>query len=186
MASRPSPSPIPAMGWRTWQAPISQARQTGAEVILCTGGMSVDPDDNTPRRDQAERGEDRHLRRPGACPALCSCWATTTTAPPSWACRLRHVRRGHHLRPSAALGGGGCKRHQGVDRSPWGRAACVSAASPAAGPSAPLESKNQPGAGASGAGFFHSLSSFEYHVSLTPDLQSRVQPYYHQERKISP
>ena len=27
---------------------ISQARQTGAEVILCTGGMSVDPDDNTP------------------------------------------------------------------------------------------------------------------------------------------
>ena len=27
---------------------ISQARQTGAEVILCTGGMSVDPDDRTP------------------------------------------------------------------------------------------------------------------------------------------
>ena len=27
---------------------IAEARQTGAEVILCTGGMSVDPDDNTP------------------------------------------------------------------------------------------------------------------------------------------
>ncbi len=27
---------------------IAQARQTGAEMILCTGGMSVDPDDNTP------------------------------------------------------------------------------------------------------------------------------------------
>ena len=27
---------------------IAQARQTGAELILCTGGMSVDPDDNTP------------------------------------------------------------------------------------------------------------------------------------------
>ena len=27
---------------------IAQARATGAEIILCTGGMSVDPDDNTP------------------------------------------------------------------------------------------------------------------------------------------
>ncbi len=27
---------------------IQQARATGAELILCTGGMSVDPDDNTP------------------------------------------------------------------------------------------------------------------------------------------
>lgn len=27
---------------------ISEARKTGAEIILCTGGMSVDPDDNTP------------------------------------------------------------------------------------------------------------------------------------------
>ena len=27
---------------------IAQARQTGAELILCTGGMSVDPDDRTP------------------------------------------------------------------------------------------------------------------------------------------
>lgn len=27
---------------------ISQMRQTGADLILCTGGMSVDPDDNTP------------------------------------------------------------------------------------------------------------------------------------------
>ena len=27
---------------------IAEARATGADVILCTGGMSVDPDDNTP------------------------------------------------------------------------------------------------------------------------------------------
>lgn len=27
---------------------ISKMRQTGADLILCTGGMSVDPDDNTP------------------------------------------------------------------------------------------------------------------------------------------
>jgi len=29
-------------------AAIAEARQTGADIILCTGGMSVDPDDNTP------------------------------------------------------------------------------------------------------------------------------------------
>ena len=29
-------------------AAIEEARKTGAEIILCTGGMSVDPDDNTP------------------------------------------------------------------------------------------------------------------------------------------
>ena len=27
---------------------IAEVRSTGAEIILCTGGMSVDPDDNTP------------------------------------------------------------------------------------------------------------------------------------------
>ncbi len=27
---------------------VTEARRTGAEIILCTGGMSVDPDDNTP------------------------------------------------------------------------------------------------------------------------------------------
>jgi len=27
---------------------IAEARATGAEIVLCTGGMSVDPDDNTP------------------------------------------------------------------------------------------------------------------------------------------
>ena len=27
---------------------IAEARRTGADLILCTGGMSVDPDDNTP------------------------------------------------------------------------------------------------------------------------------------------
>ncbi len=27
---------------------VTEARETGADMILCTGGMSVDPDDNTP------------------------------------------------------------------------------------------------------------------------------------------
>ena len=29
-------------------AAIAEARKTGVDIILCTGGMSVDPDDNTP------------------------------------------------------------------------------------------------------------------------------------------
>jgi len=29
-------------------AAVTEARKTGADIILCTGGMSVDPDDNTP------------------------------------------------------------------------------------------------------------------------------------------
>ena len=29
-------------------ATIAEARATGADIVLCTGGMSVDPDDNTP------------------------------------------------------------------------------------------------------------------------------------------
>lgn len=32
---------------------VREARGTGADVILCTGGMSVDPDDNTPGGIQA-------------------------------------------------------------------------------------------------------------------------------------
>ena len=32
---------------------IGEARKTGADLILCTGGMSVDPDDNTPGGIQA-------------------------------------------------------------------------------------------------------------------------------------
>ena len=99
---------------------ISQARQTGAEVILCTGGMSVDPDDNTPGGHQAERGEDRHLRRPGAARRYVPAGLLRRRHPRHGPARLRHVRRGHHLRPGAALGGGGCKRHQGVDRLPGG------------------------------------------------------------------
>ena len=29
-------------------AAVNEARKTGADIVLCTGGMSVDPDDNTP------------------------------------------------------------------------------------------------------------------------------------------
>ena len=35
-------------GVKNVAAAVAEARATGAELILCTGGMSVDPDDNTP------------------------------------------------------------------------------------------------------------------------------------------
>ena len=62
---------------------IGEARKTGADLILCTGGMSVDPDDNTPGGIQAERRTDRHLWRTRCCPVPCSCWAILRTEPPS-------------------------------------------------------------------------------------------------------
>ena len=98
---------------------ISQARQTGAEVILCTGGMSVDPDDNTPggiRQSGAKIVTYGAPVLPGAMFLL----LLRRRHPRHGPARLRHVRRGHHLRLGAALGGGGCKRHQGVDRLPGG------------------------------------------------------------------
>lgn len=43
---------------------VREARGTGADVILCTGGMSVDPDDNTPGGIQAKAGQNRRLTVP--------------------------------------------------------------------------------------------------------------------------
>ena len=38
----------PGDGVENVAAAIGEMRKTGAEIIVCTGGMSVDPDDNTP------------------------------------------------------------------------------------------------------------------------------------------
>lgn len=38
----------PGDGVEAIAAAVREAQETGAEIILCTGGMSVDPDDNTP------------------------------------------------------------------------------------------------------------------------------------------
>ena len=59
---------------------VTEARRTGAEIILCTGGMSVDPDDNT-REASRPAGPGSSPTAPRCCPAPCSCWATLTTAP---------------------------------------------------------------------------------------------------------
>ena len=70
---------------------VREARGTGADVILCTGGMSVDPDDNTPGGIQASGAKNRRLRCPGAA--------------------RRHVPAGlcaHGTRPRPVLGLPGC------------------------------------------------------------------------------
>ena len=46
-------------------AAIEQMKNKPVDMILCTGGMSVDPDDSTPVRSTERRGY-RHLRRAGA------------------------------------------------------------------------------------------------------------------------
>ncbi len=38
----------PGDGVEQVAAAVTEARRTGADLIICTGGMSVDPDDNTP------------------------------------------------------------------------------------------------------------------------------------------
>ena len=45
---------------------IGEARKTGADLILCTGGMSVDPDDNTPGGIQASGARIVTYGAPGA------------------------------------------------------------------------------------------------------------------------
>ena len=54
-------------------------REKQPDMILCTGGMSVDPDDNTPGGIKAAGANIvAYARR--CCPAPCSCWAILTTA----------------------------------------------------------------------------------------------------------
>ena len=60
---------------------IDRMREKSPDMILCTGGMSVDPDDNTPGA----------IKQSGArivtYGAPCSCWVTMRTACRSWGCR---------------------------------------------------------------------------------------------------
>ena len=79
-------------------AAIGQVREAGVDLILCTGGMSVDPDDNTPGA----------IKRSGAAivtygaPVLPGAMFLLGYFDGDGSARLRHVRRGHHLRPDAA------------------------------------------------------------------------------------
>lgn len=92
-------------------AAITDMLDRGAELVLCTGGMSVDPDDHTPlaiRNTGADvisygssRTAGRHVSGGlhGGRPAHLR------------PARLCDVRQAHHLRSGAAPASGGCADH---------------------------------------------------------------------------
>ncbi len=80
---------------------LAEMKKKDVDIILCTGGMSVDPDDNTPgaiRRSGARIVTYGAPVLPGAMFLLGYYEDGTPGAGPA---RLRHVCRRHHLRPGA-------------------------------------------------------------------------------------
>ena len=73
----------------------------GVDLVLCTGGMSVDPDDRTPGRHPGHRSGDRLLRGSGAAGGHAPAGLLCRRRPHPGAPRLRHVQQGHRLRPAA-------------------------------------------------------------------------------------
>ena len=62
----------------------------GAELVLCTGGMSVDPDDCTPGAIAGTGANGNHLRSAGVAGSDASCWPIMRRMGKrfrSWACR---------------------------------------------------------------------------------------------------
>lgn len=60
-------------------AAIEQMKNKPVDMILCTGGMSVDPDDSTPGAIK-QSGADIVTYGARCSRAPCSFWATTRTA----------------------------------------------------------------------------------------------------------
>ena len=67
-------------------AAIQAYLDQGADFVVCTGGMSVDPDDTTPTaiKNTGARSSPTARR---SCRARCFCWLTRRTGGRSWACR---------------------------------------------------------------------------------------------------
>ena len=122
---------------------IGEARKTGADLILCTGGMSVDPDDNTPGGIQASGARIVTYGAPVLPGAMFLLGYFAGRHPHLRPARLCDVCRGHHFRPGAPPD----RRRRGADpqrlrRDGRGRA-CALAASPVTGPTAPSENKSE-------------------------------------------
>ena len=58
---------------------IRQMLDKGLDMVLCTGGMSVDPDDKTPLGDPKRDGPGGDLRGAGAAGSHVYCWPTAGT-----------------------------------------------------------------------------------------------------------
>ena len=90
---------------------IGEARKTGADVILCTGGMSVDPDDNTPGGIKQSGARIVTYGAPVLPGAMFLLGYFEDGTPVMGSARLCDVCRGHHFRPGAAP----YRRRRGTD-----------------------------------------------------------------------
>ena len=78
-------------GMENVAAAIEQMKNKPVDMILCTGGMSVDPCDQTERRGY------RHLRRAGAPGRHVPSGLLRGRPSGDGSARMRHVRQGHHF-----------------------------------------------------------------------------------------
>ena len=94
-------------------AAILELIEKGADVVVCTGGMSVDPDDRTPLAIKNTGSRIVSLRRSGASgryvPPLLLREGTggESACGGDGASGLRDVRQENHFRPGSAPGDGG-------------------------------------------------------------------------------
>ncbi len=93
-------------------AAIAEARAAGVDMVLCTGGMSVDPDDNTPgaiKRAGARIVTYGAPVLPGAMLLVGYFDGREGRAPRTrgGVARVRHVQQGDRVRPRAAAPGRG-------------------------------------------------------------------------------
>ena len=112
------------------QDAIGKWIREGADMVVCTGGMSVDPDDRTPLaiRSCADEvitygapvlpGGDVYARLPEAA------WRRAGY-PGARTAGLRHVRRADDLRPGASPAGGRRAAEPGGFHGHGGKAACA-------------------------------------------------------------
>ncbi len=65
---------------------VLDMRAKKPDMILCTGGMSVDPDDNTPLAASRQPGRISSPMARRSCRAQCSCSVILKIKRPSWVC----------------------------------------------------------------------------------------------------
>ena len=99
-------------------AAIRDMLDKGCEMVLCSGGMSVDPDDKTPLAIKNTGANIVSYGSPGGdVPRLLHAGRAPGLRP----ARLCHVRKAHDLRSAAALSHDRYPHHARNARGPWPR-----------------------------------------------------------------
>ena len=73
------------------------AIEAGADLVICTGGMSVDPDDKTPLAIKNTGGRDHFLRCTGTAGSDVSDFLLQRKCSDPWSAGLRDVCKAHNL-----------------------------------------------------------------------------------------